>query len=337
MTAAMCRNGHPMFEGAAFCRTCGTSHQQMSVTSPDGRPGGKVIEVDTPAPASPPPGSAASGRHRRSTGPIVVSVAMVAGAAIVAAGLVISHRGGAPQTHTAPASSAHATTTTASTPTPFAPPVTTSPASTATTTTPPPTPPTTSAPPSTAGFPILASTQVGPGPTFDTRPFGPGPGTILATGAEVHLLCSAYGDTKSAAGVTSKLWDFTDRGWVPDVFVYTGTSSPVTPACQGTVAQASAGSDRPSTTLGPYPLVPGRLGDVFEDHSLSAPLTASLPLGTFVHLHCYVRTGITVPAAASIAFEGGNDEWDEIDAPVVGWVPDSWVASSSNGSVAPPC
>ena len=197
---------------------------------------------------------------------------------------------------------------------------------------------TTQGPIGSGPYSVLVATAIGPGPTYSSQPFGPGPPGSVAPGAQVRVICSDYGDSETAEGVTSGLWDYTDHGWIPDVTVDTGTSSSTVPACIGTVSSPRPGTSPPDPNTGPYPVVTDdpQLA-VYSSASTSAGEVGTLSLGSFVNLVCHSTTTTIVQAPNRIANEGSNGEWDKIDDPVAGWVPDSFVASSSNGSVAPPC
>jgi hypothetical protein len=55
----------------------------------------------------------------------------------------------------------------------------------------------------------------------------------VANGATVDILCTTQGDvvTNSGSGESSSLWDGTSDGYIPDVYVYTGTNQPTMGSC----------------------------------------------------------------------------------------------------------
>jgi hypothetical protein len=55
----------------------------------------------------------------------------------------------------------------------------------------------------------------------------------IANGEAIGILCTAEGDvvTNADTGLSSSLWDGTSEGFVPDVYVDTGTTQPTMGAC----------------------------------------------------------------------------------------------------------
>jgi hypothetical protein len=55
----------------------------------------------------------------------------------------------------------------------------------------------------------------------------------VADGAAINILCTAQGDvvTNSDSGESSSLWDGTSEGYIPDVYVYTGTNQATMGSC----------------------------------------------------------------------------------------------------------
>lgn len=55
----------------------------------------------------------------------------------------------------------------------------------------------------------------------------------VADGATIDILCTAQGDvvTDSDSGQSSSLWDATSDGYIPDVYVYTGTNQATMGSC----------------------------------------------------------------------------------------------------------
>jgi len=156
-------------------------------------------------------------------------------------------------------------------------------------------------------------------------------------GQALTVLCSTYGQSVRANGGASQLWDFTSLGWLSNQVVQTGAVGAVIPACQGNAENPSVGQEAPDRSLGPFPVIADQDVSVRDQPTMSAGGVLSLVSGDFVHLVCAQATGVTVPAPTRLASAGSNDQWDRIDAPANGWVPDSFVASSTNGAAAPKC
>jgi hypothetical protein len=55
----------------------------------------------------------------------------------------------------------------------------------------------------------------------------------IADGTTIGILCTAEGDvvTNPDTGQSSSLWDGTSEGFVPDVYVDTGTNQPTMGTC----------------------------------------------------------------------------------------------------------
>jgi hypothetical protein len=53
----------------------------------------------------------------------------------------------------------------------------------------------------------------------------------LLNNTRVQIQCTAQGDTATANGHSSSLWDFAEGGYVPDVFIDTGTNQATMPNC----------------------------------------------------------------------------------------------------------
>jgi hypothetical protein len=55
----------------------------------------------------------------------------------------------------------------------------------------------------------------------------------IADGTTIDILCTAQGDvvTNSDSGQSSSLWDGTSEGFIPDVYVYTGTDQATMGSC----------------------------------------------------------------------------------------------------------
>jgi hypothetical protein len=165
----------------------------------------------------------------------------------------------------------------------------------------------------------------------------------VASGTQVRLVCTVYGEPIGRDGSSRALWDYTDKGWINDHFVATNVSGPAANACTGSVTQPVEGSTVPSQTVGPFAIVAdeGAPVPLRREASLSAATLTSLPGGTFVVLRCSVRPGPVV--AAPRGYATSNNDWDQLvnqsdwDQASTYWVPDSFVASYSPHSTAPAC
>ena len=324
-----CPNGHPTEPDHDFCTTCGVAIEHDAAGSDAPKP------PDTPlGGASAQPGSGralpsdrGAGLRRRTVN-IAVGSIIFAVVALVAMYVFVGGKASTPaasshtgQSHsTVPVGSTAPTAPLASTPTApaTAPPVTSVPGA--------------------GPFSLLSGATVESGPAPAPSPFGSSPGPAAPAGTSVTIRCTAFGYSQTANGATSSIWDETSIGWIADVYVDTGTTTPTIGACGGTASDPVPTSVPLSAFEGPYPL----LGDyatvsIYSDHSLQSPPATTVPAGTFVRLDCSVTTATIVQAPASIGAEGSNAQWDRITSPSGGWVPDSWVDSYSNGSVAPSC
>jgi len=132
------------------------------------------------------------------------------------------------------------------------------------------------------------------------------------------------------------LWIATSQGWFSSLVLGASSSLSALPACTGSVTSLQPGASPPTIAAGPYPVVTDSGGLAVTDApNTSANQVGSLTNGELVTLVCsQVSQFVTAPNV--IANEGSNDQWDKIQSPA-GWVPDSWVDSESNGSVAPSC
>jgi hypothetical protein len=162
----------------------------------------------------------------------------------------------------------------------------------------------------------------------------------LPAGFAVTVFCASYGATASGVGRSSGLWYATNIGWFGSGTIQILDSGHTPEACTGSVADPVAGSDPPSRSAGPYPVVadqPGAVSSVVVRASPASdsPEVAALDDGALVTLVCSVHAQF-VPAPQRIEGEGSNDQWDKVASPS-GWIPDSWVDSQTSGSAAPPC
>lgn len=329
MTQIFCTNGHANEGFNDYCTTCGAAIPREGdapgAPTGDDEPTTRGVVVAPSLPMAPP---APGPRSPKGRGRLLAAVAAAVVLVATTAGVVLALGSSKP---------ARTTTTGSSAPSVSQPPATATPPPTGATN------PTSAAQPDPAlnsgpSFPLLTGATVEAGPSASSGPFGPPPATSVRPGQEVQIECAAYGDTESAAGVTSDVWDSTSVGWIADVFVDTGTTSPGGESCRGSVSNPTSSGTPLSTTEGPFPLMgDGATVEVFAGASLDDGTVGSVPEGTFVTLVCSEDTGVTVAAPARIAGAGSNSQWDEVSAPLSGWVPDSWVDSDSNGSVAPAC
>ena len=341
---ARCVNGHPNPGNNSFCSDCGAAMVEQDAPgggSGGGLPGPPVDHRWEPSsppgliPPIPSPVVATPTSKRDLNRAVVIGVVSVAVVLVAVVVVVIAAAGPSSSSTGHARTPAHhpATTRTSSTPATSLPSVST--------TTFPQTPGTTSTSLIPTGYystySLFPDVVVEAGPAVSPNsPFGPPPGRPGAT--QARLVCTALGPPVQADGAKSQVWDYTNLGWIADVYVMTGQTAAAAGACGGTPADPTPTAAWPSPTAGPFPLVgDGSTVNVYADPRLQASVTQSLPEATFVTLACSVVTGVTVQAPAVIHGEGSNDQWDRITQPVSGWVPDSWVTSDSNGSVAPRC
>jgi hypothetical protein len=197
--------------------------------------------------------------------------------------------------------------------------------------------------PSATGRPISAAS---PARTVVRNPSG-GPVTVyygpttaglfggargsVADGTPVDVYCGVYAQQVNADGTPSRLWFYTDSGWVPAGYVETGSSAPTgLPACLGTVNSPKLGSGAPSPSTGPFPLtqttsvlslVRGVVGSL-TNALLGVDPVGRLLGGSFVALRCHQA-------------DANNNVWDQLDSG--GWVQHVYVYSGTDGSPAPTC
>jgi hypothetical protein len=154
----------------------------------------------------------------------------------------------------------------------------------------------------------------------------------------LHVICTAYGQPGNFDGRTVALWDYTDRGWLNDHYVSTGTAEPTAPGCTGNVGKPQAGATRTTVASGPYAVIAdeGSRLPVRTEPGPSARVVEELPAGQFIRLQCTLTQGPVIPAPRALGVTHSNNVWDRIVAPS-GWIPDSFVATYSVAPVAPPC
>lgn len=327
MAQIFCARGHANEGLNDFCTTCGAAVPREgdapSTFTDDNQPTTRNVAI---APDHPVPTTPARPLHARLRVRIIAVVAAVGLVAAAIVGLALGTRSPTraamlePPARSGPRSPAI-----------DLPPSTSSTTSTSTSLSP-------STPTTGPSFPLLDGASVEAGPTTSSAPFGPPPAASVQPGQEVQIECASYGDSESADGATSNVWDYTSTGWIADVYVNTGTTSPAGDSCKGSVSSPGSSGIPLSATGGPFPLMSdGSTVDIYSGDSLDAGVVDAVPEGAFVTLVCSEDTGVTVPAPSRIAGAGSNAQWDQVSTPVSGWVPDSWVDSDSNGSVAPSC
>lgn len=154
----------------------------------------------------------------------------------------------------------------------------------------------------------------------------------LGLNQSVSISCYLTGDSVSGAYGTENVWDLISGGgptraqggdvdtgtFVPDADVYTGSNSPVVPACSTHLGQTIGGN------LVPLYSGPG------TNYSYVGPVNS----GQLLEISCY-RTGTSVNGPY-----GAEKIWDLITvnwmAPAV-YIPDALVYTGSNSAVVPPC
>jgi len=162
--------------------------------------------------------------------------------------------------------------------------------------------------------------------------FGGQRGTV-PSGSPAEVYCGLYAQQVSGSQGTSRLWVYTDSGWVPAGYIDSGSSEPVSPpACVGTVSSPRLGSGSPRPDTGPFPVtqdVPV-LGAVVQPVSTltgallgEADPVGKLLGGDLVVLRCQARAADT------------GEVWDQLSSG--GWIQHSYVYSGTSGSPAPAC
>ncbi|HEU5107821.1 MAG TPA: hypothetical protein VFT95_04520 [Micromonosporaceae bacterium] len=184
------------------------------------------------------------------------------------------------------------------------------------------------------GFFVKETTTAYAGPSQDGYPAVGG----VPVNTRIDVICTAYGRPTRFGDRTVALWDYTERGWINDHYISTGTSAPIAPGCVGSISRPKQGTARPSTASGPWAIVAeeGRQVPVRSSPEATAGPVAFLAAGTFVRLQCTTAGGLVVPAPKAMGPGHSNDVWDRIVDPS-GWVPDSFVATYSTRPVAPAC
>lgn len=180
-----------------------------------------------------------------------------------------------------------------------------------------------------------SAVQLTGGPSRSPQAFGVR-GQVLA-GTYLRLICTAYGEPVTEQGGTSRLWDATDQGWISDLLLETKQRGAAAPACAGNVHNPIPGGNDGAATSGPFAVIADGTLDIRSGPDASSSRTSSLVDGDLVLLYCSTRTGQPVPPPQRLSGAGGNDQWDRLQSPSTGWIPDSNVDSHTNGSAAPSC
>ena len=179
--------------------------------------------------------------------------------------------------------------------------------------------------PGTAPGGVTATAAKGPVPVLAK----PGGKRIarLAKGARAPIVCQTSGPLVAGPYGRSKIWDKVRVrgrvGFVSDSRVFTGSDSLVTGAC-GT--RPAAGATKP-----------GRIGTerlppiVRSGPTTTAREVTRLPRGTRVRISCQA-----IGPAVQGTY-GTSKLWNRITQPAVGFVPDSYTYTGSDGRVAPDC
>lgn len=141
----------------------------------------------------------------------------------------------------------------------------------------------------------------------------------VAAYEKVAIRCTA--NNRPPPGGASRLWNYTDKGWIADEYVGTGTSEPTAPACQGSVRAPVPASYLPDERRGPFPVRTAAGNGVWAHSEVSpnSPAVRFLADGDLVRVKCW-SLGPAMPD------EGGpNTRWDMLSAPVVAVVPDALI------------
>jgi hypothetical protein len=155
----------------------------------------------------------------------------------------------------------------------------------------------------------------------------------VPSGSPVDVYCGLYTQQVNAPDGASRLWVYTDSGWIPAGYIQTGSSEPVSPpACVGTVSSPKLGSATPQPDTGPFPLTQdvSVLGVVTQAVSTltGALLGEADPIGRLlsgdlVVLRCQARAADT------------GEIWDQLSTG--GWIQHAYVYSGTSSSPAPAC
>jgi len=190
----------------------------------------------------------------------------------------------------------------------------------------------------------VPAAEAGPFLKSTTRAYA-GPSTqgyqVIGTvpvNTRLRMICTVHGQPNRFDGRVVSLWDYTDRGWLNDHYVSTGTTDPTAADCIVNIGKPQAGTTLTTVASGPYAVItdegsglPVRIGPY-----RLAQVTQELPAGQFVRLQCTLTQGPVISAPRALGPAHSNNVWDRIATPS-GWVPDSFVATYSVAPVAPPC
>lgn len=169
------------------------------------------------------------------------------------------------------------------------------------------------------------------GPSTDASVFGRR-GSVTA-GTRLTLYCNVYGQFVSAPRGATRLWGYTNAGWLNDRFMITGSTDPTTPACTGNVREPDTGDQAPRSDAGPYPVVAGQASvSVRQSAGSNATAIATLNHGDLVAVTCHANsTDVAPPPGVAAA----SNQWDRLATG--GWLPDVHVYSGLSESPVPPC
>ncbi|OHV28445.1 hypothetical protein BCD49_38010 [Pseudofrankia sp. EUN1h] len=162
--------------------------------------------------------------------------------------------------------------------------------------------------------------------------FGGQRGTV-PNGSPVDIYCGLYAQQVSGTTSTSRLWVYTDSGWIPAGYIQTGSPAPVSPpACIATVGSPTPGSNAPQPDTGPFPLTQDvsilRVVGQSDSSLTSGRLRNAEPIGQLhggdlVVLRCQARVKDT------------GEVWDQMASG--GWIQHAYVYSGTSDSPAPAC
>ncbi|WP_158276676.1 glucosaminidase domain-containing protein [Paraconexibacter algicola] len=187
-----------------------------------------------------------------------------------------------------------------------------------------------SRPPADGGGAVTGVTKTNPPNRLLVRK-QPGRGAVIARLApetRVAIRCQTSGPAVNGRFGRSRVWDQIATtakgiGYVSDSYVFTGSDDLVAPVCGRKVSTGATKPGRIATER--LPLI------VRRAPNLSAGEVTRLAPGTRVRISCQT----TGPAVAGTL--GTSTLWNRITSPTTGFVPDSYVATGSDGRVAPPC
>ncbi len=176
-----------------------------------------------------------------------------------------------------------------------------------------------------------ASVPTWNGPSTDVGVFGVRGSAPVGT--RLTLYCNVYGELVSAPKGTSRLWGYTNAGWLNDRFMLTGSTGPTVPACTGNVREPATGDRAPSSSIGPYAIIAGEPGvSVRRSPSPTEAVIGTLRHGDLVVISCHVDSAEVAPPPGAAAASG---RWDRLAAG--GWLPEVRVYPVLPESPVPTC